>query len=211
MRTVMLANLKGGSGKSLLAVHLAVGLQKAVDRLEVFDTDQQLTAYNWFERREHDEPVVRSVFPSRAEAELERCRREGVAVVVIDTPAQNAEVLTLAYPLADLIVVPVRPTVSDLASLMRTLRLVAPEQRTVRVEVVINGTRAQGRDAGDTARVCREVFGVMVMEPMIVDRVGYFRAMTPGLTVFETEQGSKGDEEMRSFVEHVAGALAEAG
>ena len=208
MRTVMVANLKGGSGKSLVAVHLAVGLNQVAENLVMFDTDEQSTAFDWFERREDSEPVVRQVFPTRVEVAHAECLDAGVDVVVIDTPANNPEALAYAYPICDAVVVPLRPTSFDLASLVRTLRMVAPEGHTVPVELVVNGARALGHDARNAAEVCEETFGVPVMKQHIIDRVGYFRSLARGLTVFETDAKSKDAAEMGAFVDHVAGLLA---
>ena len=56
MRVVAFVTLKGGTGKSSLAVSLAVAAQEGGAKTYLLDLDQQGTAKSWFERREAEQP-----------------------------------------------------------------------------------------------------------------------------------------------------------
>src|SRR6202161_4867607 len=52
MKTIIIANQKGGSGKSTVTVHLAAAAEKAGDGpVVISDTDPQGTAADWFNQR----------------------------------------------------------------------------------------------------------------------------------------------------------------
>jgi chromosome partitioning protein len=52
MKTIVIANQKGGSGKSTITVHLAAAAEKAGDGpVVISDTDPQGTAADWFNQR----------------------------------------------------------------------------------------------------------------------------------------------------------------
>ena len=85
------------------------------------DADPQLSAVRWSERRSSSEPVVlgRAVSQLAAE-ELERIAGFGADVAIVDTPprawvgADNAALV--AAKLADVVLVPCRPSILDIES-----------------------------------------------------------------------------------------------
>jgi chromosome partitioning protein len=56
MKTIVIASQKGGSGKTMLAAHLAVEAERAGDTAWLIDTDRQATLSLWHERRKADTP-----------------------------------------------------------------------------------------------------------------------------------------------------------
>ena len=56
MKTIIIASQKGGSGKTMLAAHLAVEAERAGDTAWLIDTDRQATLSLWHERRKADTP-----------------------------------------------------------------------------------------------------------------------------------------------------------
>ena len=88
MRTIAVCTAKGGSGKTTLALHLAVASVQQGRNVAVVDLDPQLTAVNWSQRRSSRDPVVAvmACSVSRVGAELERVAGLGADVVYLDTP-----------------------------------------------------------------------------------------------------------------------------
>ena len=66
MRTVALVSMKGGSGKTTAAVHIAVAAAQQGRNVALIDTDPQQSAARWGDRRAAALPVVLTVPPSGA-------------------------------------------------------------------------------------------------------------------------------------------------
>ena len=78
MKVVSVISQKGGSGKTTLALHLAVASSTAV-------LDPQASAANWADRRAAELPVVRSAHASRLRHELRQIQDAGGEMVMVDT------------------------------------------------------------------------------------------------------------------------------
>ena len=56
MRSIAFLSQKGGSGKTTLAVHIAVAAQGAGERVVLIDTDPQSSALAWAQARKAEHP-----------------------------------------------------------------------------------------------------------------------------------------------------------
>ena len=124
-RIIAVANLKGGAGKSTIAVNLAGEL--AVKRTVVLvDADAQGTSVYWSTAGRLPFPVEPMPFESAKDA-----KRWGPKVleidmadyVVIDCPPHVGGATEAALGIADLVLVPVTPSGADLASTLKALDL----------------------------------------------------------------------------------------
>lgn len=125
MPTVAIVSQKGGSGKTTLALHL--GASAAYDGMQscVVDTDPQATAAAWGDWRGEFLPEVITSPPARLGATIQKVKRGGIELVVIDTPPHADAAAREAVKAADLILIPTRPRAFDLHSLETTAELVA--------------------------------------------------------------------------------------
>jgi chromosome partitioning protein len=129
MITVVVANLKGGTGKTTSAGYLAHVFHERGLRVLVVDADPQGSALRWQEDADWPIPVVRL-----DSAKLHR-NLPGITgddrydVVVIDTPPGDLPIVASALRLATHVVVPMAPTSADferLAAVRELLAEVAP-------------------------------------------------------------------------------------
>jgi chromosome partitioning protein len=198
MRTIATINAKGGSGKTTVALHLAVASVQLGHNVAVIDLDPQQTARLWSDRRSSPSPVVLQVAPSRLGAELERAAATGADMVLIDAPprawlgADNAA--REAAKVSDLVVVPTRPTILDLEATATTIERIGTAIRT-RVTVVLNGCPARGRDANEAEAALADR-GVDVCPFRIGHRVAFARSLLDGLTAQEVEPRGKAAQEI---------------
>jgi chromosome partitioning protein len=123
---IAVGNLKGGTGKSTVAVNLACAMAVRDLRTVVLDTDPQQTAMLWTRRRRL--PCAMEALPIRDFAgvgdwlnALDRAR-ESHDRVVIDLPAVLSPALAAAFLAADLILIPTTASPIDLEATRRTLR-----------------------------------------------------------------------------------------
>ena len=122
--TIALVAQKGGTGKTTLALTLAVAAQHDGRTAVVLDIDPQATACRWGDRREASTPVVLDAQPARLARALETAKAQGVDVVVVDTPARLESAAMEAAQLSTLVVIPCRPLIFDLETVPTSQRLV---------------------------------------------------------------------------------------
>ena len=85
MLTIALVSQKGGSGKTTLALHLAVASALAGRHAAIIDFDPQASAAHWADRREAALPTVLAAPASRLRPELDRALAAGVDLLYLDT------------------------------------------------------------------------------------------------------------------------------
>ena len=109
MKVLGLLSRKGGSGKTTLAVHLAVMAQASGRRTLLIDLDPQRSAAAWWRARDGETPQLVEAEPGQLSDLLDAARADGVGLVVIDTrPSIEADAVQVAK-LSDLVLIPTRP------------------------------------------------------------------------------------------------------
>lgn len=184
MKVISVCSGKGGSGKSTIALHLAVAYTKAGFDTAVLDLDQQVSATEWGDRRKGFSPPVITTVPNRLQREIERVRDAGGAVLVIDTPPHNGEAMTIAAKSADLILVPCRPAIMDLNAITST----AVNLASVKAEVfaVLNAVASFGSYA-DAAEEALKAWNIQVCPVRLGNRIAFQNALVEGQTAEEYE------------------------
>ena len=128
MKTIVIANQKGGSGKSTVTVHLAAAAEQAGHGPVILsDTDPQGTAGDWFNQRKKagiDTPRYAPLALSELPAKVRALSDAGAAYLFIDTAPSIGTVNADLFTVADLILIPLNPTPADLRALVKGLPLV---------------------------------------------------------------------------------------
>ena len=131
MRVVMVAKQKGGSGASTTVRELGVVAAAAGERVVFVDLDPQGTTRSWWNRRTSamgadgdPNPGLALPSPTGLPGALDQLRAAGIDLVLIDTPPSVHSYIAAAMKLADLVLLPTRPTTDDLDALPPVLELV---------------------------------------------------------------------------------------
>ncbi|MGD1954994.1 MAG: AAA family ATPase, partial [Sphingomonadales bacterium] len=115
MRVIAFASQKGGSGKTTLSGHMAVAAEKAgFGPVVLIDTDPQGSLSDWWNERQSDTPAFARTSINRLAQDLEALREQGFKLAVIDTPPAITVAIQAVVSIADLVVIPTRPSPHDL-------------------------------------------------------------------------------------------------
>ena len=193
MKTISLVSQKGGSGKTTLALHLAVASAAAGRNTAVIDLDPQASAANWSDRREAELPVVLSAHASRLPHEIARVRDIGGEMLYIDTAPHSDSAALEAARCADLVLVPCRPAILDLEAITNTLNFLRTTGTPVLV--VLNAIAAIGQDTlqAEKALTAHQVETCPIR---LGRRVAFARALVTGQTAQEFLPRSKAAREI---------------
>lgn len=182
MQTIVINSQKGGSGKTMLCAHLAVEAERAGDGpVFIIDTDPQGTLSTWHEHRQAEVPQRAEVPLSHLGQGLDELKRRKAAYCFIDTaPTRTAE-NTALFQLADLVLVPIRPSPSDLWAAAATVGLL--KEAGIPFLFVLTQAKANASITAQAAAALSH--HGPVAETFIADRVPYAAAMTDGRTAIE--------------------------
>ena len=109
MRTIAVLSQKGGSGKTTLALHLAVAAEQSGKVAAVIDIDPQASAAGWKDSRNSATPVVVSIPAARLAQALEAARNAAADIAVIDSAPHSGDMALAAAEAADFVLIPCRP------------------------------------------------------------------------------------------------------
>lgn len=144
---VTVAGLKGGTGKTTLSVSVAEAAAERYGRALLVDADAQGSTMAWAELAEEAGTPLMSAavaLPTRDLARrLDAIGADRYEVVVIDSPPGDARVTAAALAVADVVLVPARPTPADMSRVWTTVE--AAEAAGKRALVVLSQVRGATR------------------------------------------------------------------
>ena len=182
MQTIVINSQKGGSGKTTLCAHLAVQSELSGDGPAfVIDTDPQGTLSTWHEKREAEIPQRAEVALTNIEEGLKLLGKHGAAYCFIDTAPTRTDENVALFRMANLVLVPIRPSPSDLWAASATVALLKEEG--VPFLFVLTQAKINASITGQAAAALSH--HGPVAETFIADRVPYAAAMNDGRTAIE--------------------------
>lgn len=203
MKTIVIANQKGGSGKSTLTVHLAAAAEAAGDGPAIItDTDPQGTAGDWFNQRRKaglETPRYAPLALDNLTGKLRALDDAGAAYLFIDTAPSVGAVNAELFAAADLILIPLNPTPADLRALVKGLPLVKAAGKPF--NFILTRVRANLRN-NDGAAMALDALG-LVMPVRMHERVIYAETFAHGKTALEIEPNGVAALEVEELWESV--------
>jgi chromosome partitioning protein len=205
MKTVVIVSQKGGTGKTTLAIHLAVAAERAGLACVVIDLDPQASAASWKDLRKDETPDVAAVPPGRLAQALKAAEAAGADLAVIDTPARSENTALDAVRVADLALIPCRPGYFDTAAMSFTSNLLKLAGKPGYVVFSQVPPRGDGFLADVTEALGS--YGLSVAPVSVHLRAAYSNAIPGGMVAQEYEPKGKAAREAGELYTWLADTL----
>ena len=196
VKKIAILSDKGGAGKSMLALQLAVAADLAGEHTVVLDLDPQGSATAWRKLRGKETPVVVPTEAKSLKEMIDVAAANAVEVLIIDTAPHDEDSSRLAAKVADLVLVPCRPGLFDVHAIARTVGIIRKEKKPARVVLIDVPTR--GRRA-QYAREAVATYDLQTSPYELGHRVAYVDSLNEGKTAAEYQPKSKAAEEVKNL------------
>jgi chromosome partitioning protein len=196
MKKIAFLSQKGGSGKTTLAVHIAVAATEARERVVVIDTDPQRSATVWGTARSQQSPIVATAAVSELQRVIEAADQERMTLAIVDTAPHAAPDAARVARAVDLVAIPVRPTAFDIAAAGSAVDIV--RAAGVRGVFVLSACPPRAPEIAETRDLLVE-HGLSIAPIEITERRAYARAVATGRAVTEFESDGKAAAEIRAL------------
>ena len=187
MPVVVVANPKGGVGKSTLATNIAGYWASQGHAVMLGDADRQQSSRLWLSLRPEN---VRAIGTWDIHSDFIAKPPRGTTHVVIDTPGGlNGWRMGDLLKIADKLVVPLQPSVFDIFATRQFLDELAAHRRSAGVPIGIVGMRVDARTiAADKLHAFVDSLGLPVLG-YLRDTQNYIHLAAHGLSLFDLSPG----------------------
>lgn len=207
-RIITIAQQKGGSGKTTLAVNLATAFLAQGKSVGLLDTDPQGSLGKWFMKRietQGDDPKLQfSTATAWGIAYELRSLSDKVDVVIVDTPPKADSDLRPALRAADVVLVPLSSSHVDIWATQDVLDLA--DRAGKRAFIVMNRSRSGTRLGAEITEAVKEL-DATVMSSGLGNRIVFAEALGNGLGAVEAQKRSTAAREVFDLLKEVEAAF----
>ena len=186
MKSILVVNPKGGAGKTTLATNLAGALANVGDQdVMLWDLDRQHSALEWLALRPNDRPPIKALNEKKPGG---RSGESDSGWLILDAPAGiHGKMLERALKLAHKVIVPVQPSVFDMAASNQFMQELLKEKSVRKHETFVGivGMRVDPRTrAAATLGAFLHQFDLPIVT-WLRDTQVYVNAAFNGLSIFD--------------------------
>jgi chromosome partitioning protein len=196
MRSIAFLSQKGGSGKTTLAVHIAVAAGQRREKVSLVDTDPQASASVWGQARGPKDPQVIKSIASDTRPLMKEMEAHGNDFIVIDTAPHTVSGIDVIAAAVDYLLIPCRPSVFDLAAIESSVKIARAAKKPA--AFVLNACAPRGPEL-DQAKEVLARHGYPVAPVTIGDRKAFARAIISGEAVTEFDPDGKAAHEIATL------------
>lgn len=197
MRSVAFLSQKGGSGKTTLAVHVAVAASEAKEKVVLIDTDPQASAADWGAARKragiNGYPAVEKATASTLASTLNRAQQEKTTLAIIDMAPHATAGVDVIAAAADLLLIPCRASAFDLRAIAASVNVVKAARKPA--AFILNACDPRIPEVEEAKNVLAR-HGLKVVPIDIGQRVSFARAVASGQSVTEFDAQGKAAKEI---------------
>lgn len=200
-KIITVSQQKGGAGKSTIATHIAIALKQRNNKVALIDIDPQGSTTMWHQLREEHfgKGYTGLAFSAcsgiRVHNEISNFRLV-YDFIIIDSPPHTDSEAKTAIRAADLVLVPMQPSPTDLWATSKTLEYAEKEGKETKI--VLNRYSPNMKIAKNL-----DLPFSHILKSYIGNRVGFASSMYGGKTILETEPSSSGSIEIKALVDEI--------
>jgi chromosome partitioning protein len=205
---IVVAQRKGGAGKTTLAAHLGAAWAGMGHNVGLIDTDSQASLARWHQNREarlggSTGLGFAAVTGWQAPGEMLRRARD-CDILLVDSPSSGESEVRMAMRCAGLVLIPVQPSPVDVWATLPTLDMA--QREGVPALLVLN--RVPARSALTTSmREQLALYDAGLAATSIGNRVAFAAAFAEGWGVTECAVGSSAAEEIAALASELVALL----
>jgi chromosome partitioning protein len=203
MDILVIASQKGGAGKTTIAGHLAVMAQQQGKSVAIIDTDPQGSLASWWNERKDDTPVFIEAQIPQLKEQLNVLKEAGADLIIIDTPPAVTDLIKQVMILADLVIIPTRPSPHDLRAIGGTIEI--SQILNKKIIFVLNSSPVRSKFTAHAALALSQ--HAPVCTTIIHQRIDFSMSMLDGRTVQEIDPEGKSAQEIKGLWAYVEGQL----
>lgn len=209
---MLLGGEKGGTGKTTIAVNLAVLFCLSGKDILLIDTDKQGSTTFWANMRKKTNalfkiPCIQAYGRDIAKTGLDLIQR--YEHIIIDAGGRDSMELRYSMGICNVMIIPVQPTQFDLITLGRMTAVIDQAKivnPSMSARAILNrcSTNPTVTDAIESADVVNKIPNIRLLTTVLRERVSYQRSVREGLSVIETTpQDNKAVAEITSLFNEV--------
>lgn len=206
-KVITVAQQKGGAGKTTLVVHMAVAMAQRGLKVALVDIDPQGSLGHWHKIREKrmGEGYTGFHFSTfsgwRVGTEVAKLRRL-YDVIIIDSPPHVETEARSAIRAADLVIIPVQPSPTDLWATQATINFAHAEKIPVRT--VMNRVNPASKLLATIKAELPEL-----TDTQLGNRVTFASSLMEGKGVTEIDPRSSASLEIKALIEEIIALFPE--
>ena len=204
-KVITICQQKGGTGKTTLAVHLALAFAKLHNlKIAIIDTDPQGSLGKWFvvrsEKKVSNENLTfktASLWGAQYES---KTLKKDHDIVIIDTPPKIESDARPSIEAADLVLIPVTPSHVDFWATEAIIDIAKKAEKKIFVQ--INRANERSKLVKKTHEYIKSI-NVKSTNTLIGHRQIYASSMGEGKTAIEKQKKSNAVEEIKKLSEQI--------